>query len=122
MNKHDTNQSKSERILIETDEFIFPIRTEKVLYAEFAEKQTIRLYESNSNYQLTDRKINIVNLLKQARFIRIQADLYINPKHVSEYKIKDNLVQFSTGKSIGVQPRYRKTLIAYFQQYYSLSH
>lgn len=117
MNQHISIPGKTERVLIETDEFIFPIRIEQVLYAEIDRKKTIRFYEPESHYELTDKKNSIISLLIQAGFIRIQNGLYINPKQVSEFKIKDQLVELSSGQSIPIQSRFRKTLITYFIQH-----
>jgi len=121
MSKHTTIHRKPERILIETDELIFPVRTDQVLYAEIADSHTIRFYENNSNYQFTGSKNLIVTYLKLTGFIRIQTNLYINPHQISEYKIKDQLVQFPTGKSIVIHPKYKKALFAFFLQRNSLS-
>lgn len=117
MNNRNTALIRSERVLIETDEFIFPIRIEQVLYAETTESQIIRFYESDANYQFANKESTIISLLKQAGFIRVNADLYVNPKQISEYKIKDQLVEFSSGRRVAVHPKFKKKLIAYFIQH-----
>jgi len=107
---------KIEHVLIETDEFIFPIRIEQIQYAEIVNKHFIQFYGLDTFYQVDDSKKNIVNLLLQAVFIRIKSSMYINPKQISEYSIKYQSIRLNSGVIIPIQSRFRKPLISYFSK------
>lgn len=121
MDRHTTIHNKTERVLIETDELIFPVRTEQVFYAEISDSNTIRFYEADSSYQFSGSKTVIDSFLKLTGFIRVQSHLYINPHQISEYIIKDHIVKFPTGTTVDIHPKFKKPLFAFFLQRNSLS-
>ncbi len=105
---------KVEHVLIETDDFIFPIRIEHVLYAKIRNEHSIQIYSSETTFQVTDKQNNLIILLEKADFIAIQKNLYINPKHISEYRIKEQVVKLVSGKRFAIQPEFTHNLISYF--------
>lgn len=105
---------KVEYVLIETEDFIFPIRIEHVLYAEINNQHCIQIYGLETNYHVTDRQNNLIILLEKAGFIAIQQNLYVNPKHISEYQITEQLVELISGKRLAIQPEFSHQLISYF--------
>lgn len=121
MDKQTTILSKAEKILIETDELIFPVRIEQILYAEITKSHTIRFYEAGKNYQFPGNKNVLASFLKLTGFIPVQANLFVNPCQISEYNIKDQIVRFPAGLCLDIHPKFRKTLFDFFSKQNSLS-
>lgn len=114
MNEANNKLGNIENVLIETDDYIFPIRIEQVLYAEIYNQHCIQIYSSKTTYQVTDNHNNLVTLLENAGFIRIHDMIHVNPKHISEFRIKEQFIELASGQHLAIQPAFINKLISYF--------
>lgn len=114
MNKSKSILGKIENVVIETDDYIFPIRIDSVLYAEINNQHCIQVYSAKTGYEVTDKQNNLIKKLDNAGFIRIQNMIYVNPKHISEFKIKEQYIELVSGQKLAIQSTFINQLIRYF--------
>lgn len=117
MDLFDYLHTDEHKLVLETEEIIIPIATDRIWLATIVDEKTIVLMTVEKSLILnkyTER--NICELLS-AGLVQISSTNYINPNYIKEYKIANKVVELINGKTINVDDEYSKNLMGFFKMF-----
>ncbi len=114
MKTPNQQSNPTQRIIIETDEYIFPIQMEKIQYVVVSCNHDLHLHGFDADFHVSDSTNHTFNKLLEAGFIRIRKNTFVQPKQIAEYNIKTQKIVLIAGKTLSIQPDCVETINDYF--------
>jgi DNA-binding LytR/AlgR family response regulator len=113
-----SNKNNEEHIiLLETEEVIVPVSTDRIWMVSIIGDETLVIFTIEKSITLSRFTEKNLFELTNAGLIRINPGNYINPEYIRKYKISDKEVELQNGKTVTVSDEYSKNLLQYFNMY-----
>lgn len=106
---------ENSKVILETNELILHLDLNQVLYTKVVSSSSLELTGKHHLLNINDNKKQVIQLLTSAGFIRINTAYYINPAFISEYKLKEQCVEFTNGISLPILNAFSQNLLNYLK-------
>jgi len=115
MNQPTPLLSENSTVLIETEDLILHLDLNQLLYAKVSNSFSLELTGKHHHFNVNHNRNQVIQLLIAAGFIRINSSYYINPAFISEYKLKEQCVEFTNGISLPILNAFSQNLLNYLK-------